>query len=242
VVRQQKDKYRKIQAKQTTLAMVQEQLRLETPSSLITGPPPPYRRNDRRIFTPAEDAVIMRAMLVDTSESWTAIASLLEGRTAYQCRRRWKHYLAPEVRREPWIPEEDRLLVEKFNEIGENWVAMRPFFNGRSYIDIGNRWRRHVKPKTVHDGTKFRYREMDASSPENKQKKSGRFAPKKAALAILERTLSSDTAEALRLKSAARSVPDPFENAGNSQSLPTKHQRFKITLRHRANSGELVGK
>jgi hypothetical protein len=85
---------------------------------------------------------------------------------------------------------------------------------------------------------------MDASCPDGERRGSNHrhFDPKKAALAILEKTLSPDTTEALRLKSAVRSVPTPFANTENSQSLPTKRQRFKITLRHQVSSGELVGK
>jgi hypothetical protein len=123
-----------------------------------------------RPFTPDEDAVIMRARLADPPESWTAIADRLEQRNAWQCKYRWKRCLAPEVNSGPWTPEEDQLLVDKINEMGTAWAAMKYSFQGRTSDALENRWHRHIKNKTVHDGTKFIYTESDRTSQANHRK------------------------------------------------------------------------
>jgi hypothetical protein len=141
-----------------------------------------------RNFTPDEDAVIMKAKLADPTESWTAIAKRLEGRTALQCRKRWTRNLDPEINSEPWTPEEDQLLVDKVNEMGTAWAAMKSSFKGRTSNAIRTRWHGHIKSKTVHDGTKFIYTESDPISQDNHRKECGqrKTCPKELALAILK--------------------------------------------------------
>jgi hypothetical protein len=100
-------------------------------------PEPPKRGPQYRRFTPDEDAVIIRAKFVDPSESWDNIAKRLEGR--------WRRFLAPRKSSEPWTPEEDQLLVDKVNEIGKAWAAMKLSFQGRSPRALSNRWNCHIK-------------------------------------------------------------------------------------------------
>jgi hypothetical protein len=86
----------------------------------------------RRPFGTAEDAVIMKAMLAGPFIPWDVIAKQLPGRTAWQCRERWANYLSPAIRSDPWTADEDRILVEKVNEMGFAWSFIAHFFNGRS--------------------------------------------------------------------------------------------------------------
>jgi hypothetical protein len=137
-------------------------------------------------FTPKEDAVRKWAKMADPPESWDIIAKRLEGRTTRQCRNRWMHYLATEINSGPWTPEEDQLLVDKINEIGMVWVAMSPYFQGRSDNALRNRWHGHIKSQTVHDGTKFIHTVTDPNSLGHDQRKR-RTCPKEAAPAILKK-------------------------------------------------------
>jgi hypothetical protein len=99
----------------------------------------------RSLFTADEDAVIRKAMQSYVPEPWSTIAMRLPGRTARQCRDRWIHYLSPFIRIEHWTPEEDRLLLEKVNEMGRLWKAITPFFVGRTDNHLKNRWYTHLR-------------------------------------------------------------------------------------------------
>jgi hypothetical protein len=72
-------------------------------------------------------------------------------------------YLAPKNVRLPWTDEEDRLLVDKINEMGMRWAVIMRSFNGRSEVDLRNRWHSHLKSHAVHDGTRFVYMESDSN-------------------------------------------------------------------------------
>jgi hypothetical protein len=126
-------------------------------------------------FAPEEDAVIKMAKQSNPSESWWDIAKRLPGRNARQCRQRWFRYLAPKPGSEPWTPEEDRLLVDKINEVGRAWEAMRPSFNGRTAADIAHRWHHHVQFETGRDGTKLVHTGMRRNCPVPHRRKSNRL-------------------------------------------------------------------
>jgi hypothetical protein len=52
---------------------------------------------------------------------WSVIAAQLTGRVGKQCRERWFNHLDPAIRKGDWSMEEDRLIWEKQQEIGNKW-------------------------------------------------------------------------------------------------------------------------
>ena len=102
-------------------------------------------RKPRKIFTEEEDNILRRIMTTEAFVTWELVAKRLYGRTARQCRDRWLNYLAPNVRRTPWTPEEDKLLLEKINDLGTHWSSISKYFDGRSDNHIKNRWYSYLK-------------------------------------------------------------------------------------------------
>jgi hypothetical protein len=94
----------------------------------------------RRKFSPLEDQRLRDIVTELGQNDWAAIASRLGTRCARQCRERYRNYLDPSLRRDPWSEDEDRLLFEKFSEIGPKWSLIERFFKGRSEANIKNRW------------------------------------------------------------------------------------------------------
>jgi hypothetical protein len=143
----------------------------------------------RRPFRIEEDALIMRVMLACPGEGWDSIAKTLPGRTTRQCRERWRHYLSPFVRCDPWTEGEDRLLLEKVNEFNFAWSEIATHFHGRSDNDIKNRWYSHLKYETVREGDKYVFATAGAATPygDRKRRKRIKPCPKQNALRLLER-------------------------------------------------------
>ena len=101
----------------------------------------------RKLFTPEEDALLRRIMFEQTFTTWIAVAAQIPGRSARQCRDRWANYLSPENKNGPWTQDEDRLLTEKFLELGPQWTSIAKFFDGRSENNVKNRWYTHLRGK-----------------------------------------------------------------------------------------------
>lgn len=100
----------------------------------------PTNKNTRKHkFTPEEDETLKR-LVQQYGYDWKVIAAILKNRNARQCRDRWKNYLRPEVNLRQWSPEEDALLIQKYQEYGRQWSIIAKSFPDRTDIHIKNRW------------------------------------------------------------------------------------------------------
>ena len=108
------------------------------------------KKKYRIMFSDQENEKIKFLVAQHGTDSWKVIANNLPGRTPRQCRERWKNYLAPDINKNPWSIEEDKLLYEKYHELGPQWVIMTQFFTNRTQNNIKNRWNTIIrKAKTI---------------------------------------------------------------------------------------------
>jgi hypothetical protein len=98
----------------------------------------------RRKFTPEEDMKLRALVESIGTQSWEDIARFIPDRSARQCRDRYKNYLLESLVRDPWTPEEDALVVQKFHQIGPKWVEIGKMLSGRSGNNVKNRWHKHL--------------------------------------------------------------------------------------------------
>lgn len=105
----------------------------------------------RSTFTAEEDAIIQAMVQQYGTKNWNRVAQCLPGRTSRQCRERYRHYLSPSINNSEWTDEEDRILLQKFDEYGPKWVAISNCLKNRTDISVKNRWivlmRRNNMPK-----------------------------------------------------------------------------------------------
>jgi hypothetical protein len=71
---------------------------------------------------------------------WNEVASQMTGKTARQCRERYRNYLSPRVCNGAWSQEEEELLQAKYDELGPHWARMVIFFPNRSDVHLKNHW------------------------------------------------------------------------------------------------------
>jgi hypothetical protein len=122
------------------------------------------RRTDQRKldrFHPEEDLLLCRFVTEHGSESWREAAAALPGRTARQCRDRWRHYLQLSTPEQPWTKDEDLLLRRAVAYHGARWRIIRPFFPTRSDSDLRQRWILHCFRK---EGYQSDIREIETES------------------------------------------------------------------------------
>lgn len=91
-------------------------------------------------FTEEEDNLLRELVKNKKNRSWKEITSFLPGRTACQCRDRYNQYLFKEVVNKPWTSDEDKKIVELYQQIGPHWVKIANYLPGRSGNNIKNRW------------------------------------------------------------------------------------------------------
>ncbi|GJM88788.1 hypothetical protein PR202_ga05353 [Eleusine coracana subsp. coracana] len=69
-------------------------------------------------WTQEEDDIIINMVKKHGPKKWSVIAKALDGRIGKQCRERWHNHLDPQIRKEAWTVEEERVLVNAHHAYG----------------------------------------------------------------------------------------------------------------------------
>jgi hypothetical protein len=112
--------------------------RMKIPSELVKGP-----------WKKQEDELLASLVEEHGPKDWSKIANKMAQlghvRMGKQCRERWFNHLSPEVRKEAWTSEEDRVIIESHRQLGNKWTAISRLLNGRPANAIKNHWNSTLK-------------------------------------------------------------------------------------------------
>ena len=129
------------------------------------------RAHPKSKFDKSEDEKLKRLVNKFGQDDWNLIANKMKGRSVRQCRERWLNYLDPNLNKGVWTEEEDKLLYEKFNEIGRRWKVIASFFENRTDINVKNRWlmlERHRLKNSKKNEMKETPKESEKESSDSK--------------------------------------------------------------------------
>ncbi|GJU54532.1 transcription factor MYB41-like protein [Tanacetum coccineum] len=78
------------------------------------------------------------------------IAGLL--RCGKSCRLRWTNYLRPGIKRVPFTPEEEQLIIQLHAILGNRWAAIAVRLPGRTDNEIKNYWNSNLRKRLISMG------------------------------------------------------------------------------------------
>jgi hypothetical protein len=99
------------------------------------------KQASKRKFSSDEDAKLSHLVKILGTSNWIAIKRYFNNRTTRQLKERWRLYLDPKVKQEPFTNEEDELLIEKQKQFGNSWKTIQiEYFPNRTDISLRNRF------------------------------------------------------------------------------------------------------
>jgi hypothetical protein len=112
---------------------------------MFAGPPsdfelPPGLVVIRGVWNLREDALLRNAVSRFGVEQWEIVAAAIPGRSAAQCRERWRFRIGPGLNKNPFEKWEDDLIIREREAHGNHWTLISAHLPGRTSCAVKNRW------------------------------------------------------------------------------------------------------
>ncbi|KAG6528583.1 transcription factor MYB86-like [Zingiber officinale] len=115
-----------------------------------------YKQKLRKgLWSPEEDEKLFDHITKHGHGCWSSVAKLAGlQRCGKSCRLRWINYLRPDLKRGTFSEEEQRLIIELHELLGNRWSQIASRLPGRTDNEIKNFWNSCIKKKLRLRGEK----------------------------------------------------------------------------------------
>ena len=89
-----------------------------------------------------EDRILFEAKRARPNSSWMDISTSVPGRSARQCRERWRNFLDPRLTHGQYTAREDHILLTMHQKFGNKWATIaRAALHRRTAGSLKNRYK-----------------------------------------------------------------------------------------------------
>ncbi|ETS80833.1 hypothetical protein PFICI_08362 [Pestalotiopsis fici W106-1] len=102
-------------------------------------------------WSQAEDTLLMNLVTQNGASNWVKVSSMLQTRSAKQCRERYHQNLKPTLNHEPISAEEGELIEHLVATLGKRWAEIARRLHNRSDNAVKNWWNGSQNRRRRHD-------------------------------------------------------------------------------------------
>jgi hypothetical protein len=153
----------------------------------------------------AEEDLKLTSLAKQFNRDWTKIAEFFPSKTVGNIKKRFLNKHNPDIRRLPWTPQEDKLIVELYAVQGCSWTTIAESLEGRQPDAIKNRFYgtlRKKKPKDPLDSVAQAFFNEEELRGLTAKEKLARVESMSSQLENLERVLQQAKLHITQLKSS----------------------------------------
>ncbi|XP_074585476.1 transcription repressor MYB4-like [Curcuma longa] len=138
-----------------------------------------YKQKLRKgLWSPEEDEKLVEHITKYGHGSWTSVPKLAGlQRCGKSCRLRWINYLRPDLKRGTFSQEEEDLIVQLHEVMGNKWSQIAARLPGRTDNEIKNYWNSCIKKKLMQSGINPSTHAVEAAAPVAEAMRSDSSAP-----------------------------------------------------------------
>lgn len=99
-------------------------------------------------WTPEEDILLVSYVQEHGAGNWKSVPThtgLM--RCSKSCRLRWTNYLRPGIKRCSFTDQEEKMIIQLQDLLGNKWAAIASYLPERTDNDVKNYWNTHLKKK-----------------------------------------------------------------------------------------------